>query len=167
MGQLGTSFNEEFVMVYIPKIASTTLIEVTKSSAQTASSGDIVLFDTIRATGSHGVTVNSSTGVVGLDTSKHYHIEASIDVNRSSTSSSWRFAWVDSTGTEISAADGGYDAEWTYYANTAAFDVPSGTYVAVYQSTSPLSEIRLKATLLGASSSILTQTALIIVEVTP
>lgn len=154
-------------MTYLPKTVQTTIIEVTKSTSQTASAGDIVLFDTIRATGSHGVTANSSTGVIGLDTSKHYHIEASIHVDRSSTTSSWRFAWVDSTGTEISAADGGYDAEWTYYANTAAFDVPSGTYVAVYQSTDPLSEIRLKATLLGASSSILTQTALIIVEVTP
>lgn len=154
-------------MTYIPKIVPLQLIEVTLSSDQTASSGDVVLFDTIRATGSHGVSVNATTGEIGLDTSKHYHIEASIHVERSSTTSSWRFAWIDSNGNEISAADGGYDAEWTFYSDSSANNVPSGTYVAVYQSTAPLSSIRLKATTLAASSSVLTQTALIIVEVTP
>lgn len=151
-------------MTYLHKIVPMRMIEVTKSSAQTASSGDIVLFDTIRATGTHGVTVNSSTGEIGLDTSKHYHIEASIHVDRSSTSSSWRFAWVDSNGTEISATDGGYDAEWTWHSSGTSTGTPNPTYVAVYQSASPLSAIRLKATLLNASSSILTQTSLFVLE---
>jgi len=123
-----------------------------------------VLFDTIRATGTHGVTVNSSTGEIGLDTSKHYHIEASIHVDRSSTTSSWRFAWVDSNGTEISATDGGYDAEWTWHSNSTTNGTPNPTYVAVYQSNSPIGSIRLKATLLNANSSILTQTSLFILE---
>lgn len=154
-------------MTYLPKTVPIQLVEVTLSSDQTASSGDVVLFDTIRATGSHGISVNATTGEIGLDTSKHYHIEASIHVERSSTTSSWRFAWIDANGNEISAADGGYDAEWTYYSNPNAVDVPSGTYVAVYQSTAPISSIRLKATTLAASSSILTQTSVIAVEVTP
>jgi hypothetical protein len=154
-------------VTYLPKTVPITVVEVTKSTAQTASAGDIVLFDTIRATGSHGVSVNATTGEIGLDIKKHYHIEASIHVDRSSITSSWRFAWIDSNGNEISAADGGYDAEWTYYSNPLDFNVPSGTYVAVYQATTPLSSIRLKATTLAASSSILTQTALTIVEVTP
>lgn len=154
-------------MTYLSRVVPMRMIEVTLSSSQTASQGDYVLFDTIRATGSHGVTVNSSTGEIGLDTSKHYHIEASIHVNRSSLSSSWRFAWVDSTGTEISAADGGYDAEWTWHSSSVSYGTPNPTYVAVYQSASPLSSIRLKATLLNASSSILTQTSLLILEANP
>jgi hypothetical protein len=154
-------------VTYIPKTVPIQLVEVTLSSDQTASSGDVVLFDTIRATGSHGVSVNATSGEIGLDTSKHYHIEASIHVERSSTTSSWRFAWIDSSGNEISAADGGYDAEWTYYSNPLDFNVPSGTYVAVYQATTPLSSIRLKATTLATSSLVLTQTSVIIVEVTP
>jgi len=153
-------------MTYLHKIVPMRMIEVTKSSAQTASSGDIVLFDTVRATGTHGVTVNSSTGEIGLDTSKQYRVQASIHVDRSSTSSSWRFAWVDSNGTEISATDGGYDAEWTYHASSAT-SAPNATYVAMYQSNSPIGSIRLKATLLNANSSILTSTALLIMEVTP
>ena len=125
-----------------------------------------MLFDTIRATGSHGVSVNAITGEIGLDTSKHYHIEASIHVERSSTTSSWRFAWIDSNGNEISAADGGYDAEWQYH-STTTFDSPNATFTAVYQSSEPLSSIRLKATALASSSSILTQTSVIIVELSP
>jgi hypothetical protein len=143
-----------------------TMIEVTLSSAQTASQGDFVLFDTIRATGSHGVSVNSSTGELSLDTLKKYYIQASIHVDRSSTTSSWRFAWVDSSGNEISAADGGYDAEWTYHGATTTTNVPTATFTAVYQPNPDqvASPIRLKATLLNAASSILTNTRLFIVE---
>ena len=47
-------------MTYFNRIVPMRMIEVTLSSAQTASQGDYVLFDTIRATGTHGVTVNSS-----------------------------------------------------------------------------------------------------------
>ena len=82
-------------MTYLNTQAAATMIEVTLSSAQTASQGDFVLFDTIRATGSHGVSVNSSTGELSLDPSKYYRVQASIDVSRSSTTSSWRFAWVN------------------------------------------------------------------------
>lgn len=153
-------------MTYLHQRVPMRMIEVTKSSAQTAGSGDIVLFDTIRATGSHGVTVNSSTGEIGLDTAKQYRVQASIHVDRSSTTSSWRFAWIDANGNEISAADGGYDAEWTWHASSAT-SAPNATYVAMYQSNSPIGSIRLKATLLSASSSILTSTALFILEATP
>ena len=143
-----------------------TMIEVSLSSAQTASQGDFVLFDTIRATGAHGVSVNSSTGELSLDTSKQYYVQASIHVDRSSTTSSWRFAWVDSSGNEISADDGGYDAEWTYHASGTKPNTPNATFTAVYQPNpnQVASPIRLKATLLNASSSILTNTRLFIVE---
>ena len=145
--------------------AEATMIEVTLSSAQTASQGDFVLFDTIRATGSHGVSVNSSTGELSLDPNKYYRVQASIDVSRSSTTSSWRFAWVDSSGNEISAADGGYDAQWDYHTASNNAGVPNATYVAMYQPTYlPATPIRLKATTLAAASSILPSTALIIIE---
>ena len=148
-------------MTFLNRKLTTRLIEVSLSSAQTASAGDFVLFDTIRATGSHGVTVNSSTGEIGLDPTKQYSVQASIHVNRSSATSNWSFSWHDSSGTQISAANGGYDA------NFVRSGAANSTYVAVYQSLTPLSVIKLKATVLGASSTILTNTKLIIVEVTP
>ena len=152
-------------MTYLNTQAAATMIEVTLSSAQTASQGGFVLFDTLRATGSHGVSVNSSTGELSLDPSKYYRVQASIDVSRSSTTSSWRFAWVDGSGNEISAADGGYDAQWDYHAASNSAGVPNATYVAMYQPTAlPTTPIRLKATALAASSSILQSTALIIIE---
>ena len=145
-----------------------TMIEVTLSSAQTASQGDFVLFDTIRATGSHGVSINSSTGELSLDTTKQYYVQASIDVDRSSTTSSWRFSWVDSSGGEISADDGGYDAEWTWHTSSAtSTNVPNATYTAIYQPSQYQTQtpIRLKATVLSPTSSILTATKLFILEV--
>ena len=135
------------------------MIEVSLSSTATVSTGSMVPFDTVRATGAHGVSVNSSTGEVSLDTSKQYYIQASVDVTRSSTTTGFRFAWVDSAGAEISAANGGYDAQWDYsiYANA--------TYTAVYQSTAPVSPIRLKVTSISANSTINLATKILILEV--
>lgn len=147
-------------MTYYSRKVPMRMIEITLSSAQTASQGDYVLFDTIRATGSHGVTVNNSTGEIGLDTSKHYHIVASIDVDRSSNTSSWEFTWHDSAGTALGVSDGAFEAQWDYNSTLG-----NATYTAVYQSISPLSAIKLRATVLAASSSINTSTRLIIMEI--
>ena len=148
-------------MSYYSRKLPTQLIEITMSSAQTASQGDFVLFDTLRATGTHGVTINGATGEIGLDTTKQYSVRASMHVERSNSTSSYTFAWHDSGGTLITTADGGYDARFEdgIYSNS--------TYVAVYQNLNPVSAIRLKATLLAASSTILSATKLIIIEVTP
>lgn len=148
-------------MTYIgQKQVDCVMIEVSLSASQTVSSGDIILWDTIRASGSHGVSVNSSTGVISLDTSKHYHIRCSVDVERSSYND-MRFAFIDSTATEITAVDGGYDANF--------FEDVKKTFtmVAVYQSQSPLASVRLKAVTVPASSTVLTSMSMFILEVTP
>lgn len=142
------------------KEQSATLLEISKSTTQTVSSGDIVLWDTIRATGTHGVTVNSSTGEITLDTSKHYHLRCSLDVQRSSYSD-MRFAFVDSAGNIISAEEGGYDA------NLFENGQRTFTMVAVYQTHSPISPIRLKAVTVGANSTIQTSMSIFALEVTP
>ena len=88
------------------KITQTTaldvrLIELSHSSAQTVSSGSTVAFDTLTASDAgHGV--NLSNGVISLDTSRRYWIQASMHVDRASTTSSWEFAFFDDTlNTEI------------------------------------------------------------------
>jgi hypothetical protein len=148
-------------MSYYSRKLPTQLIEISLSSAQTASQNDYVLFDTLRATGTNGVTLNTVTGEIGLDTTKLYSVRASIHVERSNSTSSYTFAWHDSGGSLITPANGGYDARFEdgIYANS--------TYIATYQNSSPLSAIRLRATLLAASSTILTATKVIIIEVTP
>lgn len=155
-------------MSYLPQSRKTVMLEATLSSAQTASQGDIVLFDTLRATSTHGVSLNASTGEITLSNAKDYYVQASIDVERSSTTSSWRFVWVDSTGSEIDADSGGFDAQWDYHTASNSAGVPNATYTAVYQVSAPsiaVSPIRLKATSLAANSSILLSTAVLIVEV--
>ena len=146
-------------MTYLNKIVPMRMIEVTLSSGQTASSGDFVLFDTIRATGSHGVTVNSTTGEIGLDSNRRYHIVASIDVDRSSVTTSWEFTWCDSGGNALTPSDGAFEAQWDYSS------IANATFTAVYQSDKPLSTIKLKATVLNPNSTINTSTRLLIMEV--
>lgn len=148
-------------MSYYSRKLQTRLIEISLSSAQTASQNDYVLFDTLRATGTHGVTLNTSTGEIGLDTTKQYSVQASIHVERSSSTSSYTFAWHDSGGSQITPVNGGYDANFEY--STTA----NSTYIAVYQNINPISAIRLRATQLAASSTILTATKVLIIEVTP
>ena len=144
----------------------TVMIEVTLSSSHSISSGDAVLFDTLRASGTHGVSLNASTGEISLDTSKHYYIQASMFVNRANNSSSWNFAFYDNTLTLISAANGGYDASWDDHSASASTGL-NATYTAVYQSASPYSSIYLKAVDVAASSVINISTSLFILEVDP
>lgn len=148
-------------MTYYSRKLPTRLIEISLSSAQTASQNDYVLFDTVRATGAHGVTLNTSTGEIGLDTTKQYSVQASIDIQRANSTSSYTFAWHDSGGSLITPTDGGYEASFSDSTDS------NSTYVAVYQNINPVSVIRLRATLLAASSTILTATKVLIIEVTP
>lgn len=146
-------------MSYLPTKRNLVMIELTLSSAQTASQGDFVKWDTVRATGTHGVSVNASTGEVSLDPSRQYHIVASVDVDRSSLTSSWSFEWCDSSGTELTADQGNFGAQWTY----SGADI-NATFTAVYQSPTPLSVIKLKATTLAASSTFNTSFRCLIME---
>lgn len=151
-------------MSYLNKEIPIRMIEVTLSSGQTASQGDFVLFDTIRATGTHGVSVNASTGEVGLNTGKQYYIIASIDVDRSSITSDWTFAWHDSAGVELTPSDGSFDANWLWHDKSAQLSTPNATFTAVYISSTPESIIKLKAVTLSAASTINTSTRLFILE---
>ena len=146
------------------KTKSTALIELSLSSSQTSNQGDIVVFDTLRSAGSHNVSVDAS-GNISLDTSRSYWIQASIDVDRSSLTSSWAFSWY-SGSTQLTPADGAYSATWEYHTSSGTqLGYPNATFTATYVSSSPASSINLKADVLAGSSSINTSTKVIIVEV--
>lgn len=152
-------------MSYINVEIPMRMIEVTLSSSQTASQGDFVLFDTIRATGAHGVSVNGSTGEVSLDTGKMYYVIASIDVDRASTTSNWAFAWCDSAGVELTTSEGSFDANWLYHSTSSITNTPNATFTAVYIANEQVEPvIKLKAKTLYASSTIRTETKLFIME---
>lgn len=147
-------------MSYLPTKRNLAMIELTLSSAQTASQGDFVKWDTVRATGTHGVSVNATTGEVSLDPSRQYHVVASIDVDRGSLTSDWAFNWCDSTGTELTYAEGSFDGRWDY----AVTVTNNATFTAVYQSATPKGIIKLKATTLAPSSAFNTSFRCLIME---
>lgn len=141
----------------------TKMIEITLSASQTLSAGGIVAFDTLSCETTPALSLNTSTGEITLASDKSYYIEASIDVTRSSTTSSFEFAWIDSSGTVIPISDGGFDANWVFH--TISQTGPTSTNVANYVTNSPTSAIRLKAITLSASSTILQGTRVFIIEV--
>ena len=155
------------------KITKTTaldvrLIELSLSSTQNISTGSTVAFDTLTASDAgHGVSV--SNGVIALDTSRRYWIQASMHVDRASTSSSWEFAFFDDTlNTEIEAADGGYRAKWTWHNVTNYYGQPNATFTATYVSpATPLSSISLRTLSVAAGSTVRTDTRVIVIEATP
>ena len=99
--------------------------------------------------------------------SNHYVAVAGIDEGDSDGEVwSYKIGAIGADWDEISADDGGYDAEWTYHASGTKPNTPNATFTAVYQPNpnQVASPIRLKATALAAASSILTNTRLFIVE---
>ena len=144
------------------KVVTTRMIELSLSAAQTASSGDVVLFDVVRSNAGHGVSVNN--GVISLDTTRSYWVQASIDVSRSSLTSSWAFGFFDDTATQIAADDGGFPARWDYHSSTLGVDQPNATFTATYVSLSPVTSLTLRATTLAALSVINVGTRVLIFE---
>lgn len=140
----------------------TAIIELSLSASQVASAGDGVVFDTIKATGPHGVSVDVN-GAVTLSADASYWIQASIDVERSSVTSSWAFSWHDANGA-LTPSEGAYGATWDYHPSTSTTAQPNATFTATLVTTSA-SIVTLRADVLAANSSITTNTRVIIVEV--
>lgn len=155
------------------KITKTTalnvrLIELSLSSAQTVSSGNTVAFDTLTASDAgHGVSV--SNGVISLDTDRRYWVQASMHIDRASTSSSWEFAFFDDTqNVEIDAPDGGYRAKWDWHDVSSFYGKPTATFTATYVSPdAPFASISLRTLSVAAGSTVRTDTRIIIIEATP
>ena len=80
-------------------------IEYTQSSAQTISSGTDITWNTKRSTGGDGVSIDSSTGIITLDSNKRYWIQASISVTRSGNGNI-EFTFQDGSGGSLSESDG-------------------------------------------------------------
>lgn len=135
----------------------TRMIELSLSANQTINVSQTVLFDTIRAShAGHGVSLSS--GVIQLDQTRNYWMQASMDVTRASTSSNLKFTFHDSSGTAMTAAQGAFPCEWEYYSTTPASGRPNATYTATYVSTGVTeSAITLRATTIATGSTINSQ----------
>ena len=148
-------------------VATTRIYELTLSTDQTVDSGDVIKFDTLRQTSAGGgVSNNSTTGAITLDSNHRYFLQCSIDVTRASTSNSIRVAFFDSdSDSELTVSDGAYDAAWIYHASSVITAQPNPTLQAEYiPSGVPVSPIKLKVFDVGNSSTLNTNFSLIIVE---
>ena len=140
----------------------TTIIELTNSSNQSVSAGDALLFDTLRASGAHGVSVDGS-GNISLDTNKEYFIQASFDVVRGTTSDSWAFDFYNATtSTVLAVSDGAFQAQWDAVSPLVR---TNATFTAAYVQSAPISSIVLKATTMSSTGTVTTNTNIIIIEV--
>jgi hypothetical protein len=136
-------------------------IELSHSSSQSISTGLIAKFNTQRESHTSGVSVDAF-GVISLDTSRKYWVQASIDITRGSTTSSWDFAFVDGSGSALNYTDGAFDAQWDYASTSGT---RNATFTVTYVSESPVSAIQLKCVSAASGSSLNVGTRIFIIEV--
>lgn len=146
----------------VPRVSRCAWVEYRKSSTQTISTGSIITFDTKRTTGGDSVSVNSSTGVVSLSSSKRYWIQATIALTKSANTD-FQIDWEESTGTAITPSGGNYGV----YSTSVIFQqypYRNSSYVASLLVDNPSVDFRLKVTTCPANSTILQETHLFVTE---
>lgn len=147
------------------EVKKTRAIQLSLSADQTASAGDTVLFDTITASHTdHGVSLSS--GVITLNASRAYWLQASIDVTRSSATSSIKMSFY-SGSTALTSADGAGFAQWQWFDSSGAlYGKPNATFTATYISNSShATDLNLRADVLNANSTLnVAGTKLLIIE---
>lgn len=151
-------------MTYLtPRVSKCAWVEYRQSSAQTISTNSIITFDTKRTTGGDSVSINSSTGVVSLSSSKRYWIQASISIERS-TNDDYEINWEESDGTALVEADGNFPAYSRRVTGVTAYPFANSSFVASLMVDEPSTDYRLKVTACPANSTVLSWTHLFIIE---
>jgi len=88
-----------------------TVTEWTLSATTTLNSGDKIVFNTSRSTGTTGVSI-SGTGDFTFAANKEYYLLMSVDVSRSNNTANFSFGYYDQAGTLLGAADGASESSW-------------------------------------------------------
>ena len=84
-----------------------TWIEYTQANTQTISNNTDIIWDVERSTSTPAMSINSTTGVISLDSSKRYWIQASIHVIRNGTGNI-EFEFQTSTGGNLTESQGNF-----------------------------------------------------------
>jgi len=88
-----------------------TVTEWTLSATTTLNSGDKIVFNTSRSTGTTGVSISGS-GDFTFAANKEYYLLMSVDVSRSNNTANFSFGYYDQAGTLLGAADGASESSW-------------------------------------------------------
>jgi hypothetical protein len=140
--------------------ASCAWVEFTQSSAQTISSGTDITWDTKRTTGGDNISINSSTGVITLDSSRRYWVQATISVDRSSNGD-YAFEFQTGAGGALSQSDGGFKL---VYVEDYTSPYVSSSFVASLVVDRPTTTYKLRCTSVDANSTLNAQSHLFVVE---
>lgn len=141
--------------------ASCAWVEYTQSSAQTISTNSVITWDNKKTTGSDSVSINSSTGVITLDSSRRYWIQASIHVTRPNSTSDIEFEFQTSSGTTVLPTDGGF--KMIYVEDNVAPYINS-SFVASLMVSYPSTTYKLLCTNVANNSTFAPQSSLFIME---
>lgn len=140
--------------------ASCAWVEYTQSSAQTISSGTDIIWDTSRSTGGDNISINSSTGVITLDSSRRYWIQATINVVRSANGNIG-FEFKTGAGGSLTQAQGNFPM---LYIEDTTNPYINSSFVASLMVSYPTSTYKLQCTTIDASSTLASQSHLFIME---
>lgn len=142
--------------------ASCAWVEFTQSSAQTISSGTDITWDTKRTTGGDSISINSSTGVITLDSSRRYWIQATIGVDRSATGD-FAFEFQTGAGGSLTQSQGAFPVIYIESISTTKPFINS-SFVASLMVSYPSTTYKLRCTSVDASSTLQEPTHLFVME---
>ena len=135
-------------------------IEYTQSSAQTISSGTDITWNTKKTTGGDSVSIDSSTGIITLDSSKRYWIQASISVTRSA-SGNIEFTFQNGAGGSLSELGGSFPM---IYIEDNTDPYINSSFVASLVVSYPTTTYKLRCTSIDANSTFDSESHLFIME---
>ena len=142
--------------------ASCAWVEFTQSSAQTISSGTDITWDTKRTTGGDNISINSSTGVITLDSSRRYWIQATINVTRSALGD-FAFEFQTGAGGSLTPSQGSFPVQYIEAVNGAKPYINSSLMASLMVSY-PSTTYKLRCTSIDASSTFESQSHLFVME---
>ena len=135
-------------------------IEYTQSSAQTISSGTDITWNTKRTTGGDGVSIDSSTGIITLDSSKRYWIQASISVTRSADGNI-EFTFQNGSGGSLSESNGNFPM---LYVEDQSDPYINSSFVTSLVVSKPTTTYKLRCVTIDANSTFDLESHLFIME---
>ena len=135
-------------------------VEYTQSSAQTISSGTDITWNTKKTTGGDSVSIDSSTGIITLDSSKRYWIQASISVTRSANGNI-EFTFQNGSGGSLSESDGVFPM---LYIEDQSDPYINSSFVASLVVSKPTTTYKLRCVTIDTNSTFDSESNLFIME---
>ena len=135
-------------------------IEYTQSSEQTISSGTDIIWDTVRSTSTPSMSIDSSTGVITLDSNKRYWIQANINILRSGNGG-FEFKFLTGAGGSLSQSDGSFPI---LYVEDTSKPITNSSLMASLMVSYPTSTYKLQCIDIDANSTLKAQSHLFIME---